>query len=210
LLSDGTYRYLYDNEGNRIAKYIGSASIDNRPPSGATDITIYAWDYRNRLTKVSHFASYANYTGGTTDSVVEYTYDYLDRRILRKIDADGSASNPAEYYYNVYQGGNAALEIHDANSLATAGTGQNSPHVEHRYFYGAAVDEILASENASTGTILWGLADNEGSIRDIVDSATRAVVNHRTYDSFGNGKRPAEHVLRGRVGWGSSAEIVSA
>jgi RHS repeat-associated protein len=40
-----------------------------------------------------------------------------------------------------------------------------------------------AAENAS-GAVLWGLADHEGTIRDIVDS-TRAVVDHRTYDSFG-------------------------
>jgi hypothetical protein len=89
-----------------------------------------------------------------SDSLVAYTYDYLDRRILRKIDADGSGSNPVDYYYNVYQGDNAALEIHDANGLGTSGTGQNAPHVEHRYLYGAAVDEILASENAA-GSVLW-------------------------------------------------------
>jgi RHS repeat-associated protein len=76
------------------------------------------------------------------------------------------------------------LEIHDENGLATTGDGQNSPHVEHRYLYGAAVDEILASEDASH-SVLWGLGDHEGTIRDIANSAG-AVVNHRTYDSFGN------------------------
>jgi hypothetical protein len=44
--------------------------------AGDTDITTYTWDYRNRLTKVSHFTTYANYQSGTTDNTVEYTYDY--------------------------------------------------------------------------------------------------------------------------------------
>jgi RHS repeat-associated protein len=63
----------------------------------------------------------------------------------------------------------------------------------HRYLYGAAVDEILASESPlppgegqGEGPILWGLSDHEGTIRDVVDNATRAVVDHRVYDSFGN------------------------
>ncbi|MEN6407240.1 MAG: RHS repeat-associated core domain-containing protein [Thermoguttaceae bacterium] len=181
LMSDGTYNYTYDGEGNRTARFV---SVDGTLNAGDTDITTYEWDYRNRLTKVSHFTTYANYQSSTTDSVVEYTYDYLDRRIERKIDADGSGEGAADYYYNVYQGDNAALEIHDANGLSTAGTGENAPHVEHRYLYGQAVDEILASEDSS-GTVLWGLGDHEGTIRDIVNNA-RTVVDHRQYDSFGN------------------------
>jgi RHS repeat-associated protein len=49
------------------------------------------------------------------------------------------------------------------------------------------VDEILASENAA-GTILWGLADREGTIRDIVNNSTKTVTYHRTFDSYGNVK----------------------
>ena len=122
--------------------------------------------------------------------MVEYTYDYLDRRIERKIDGDGSGgSNPADYYYNVYQGDNVALEIHDADGLADnlSSTGvvlEADAAVSHRYLYGAAVDEILTSEDAS-GEVLWGLADHEGTIRDVVDNAG-VVQDHRQFDSFGN------------------------
>ena len=121
--------------------------------------------------------------------VVEYTYDYLDRRIQRKIDADGSGGGAADFYYNVYQGDNAALEIHDQNGLAASGTGETAPHRQHRYMYGQAVDEILASEDTAaagnaTGAVLWGLGDHEGTIRDIVNNSG-AVVDHRKFDSFG-------------------------
>jgi len=37
----------------------------------------------------------------------------------------------------------------------------------HRYLYGVAVDQILAVEDDS-GDILWGLADHQGTIRDVV------------------------------------------
>jgi hypothetical protein len=36
------------------------------------------------------------------------------------------------------------------------------------------------------GSVLWGLGDHEGTIRDIVSGSSRAVVNHRKYDSFGD------------------------
>jgi RHS repeat-associated protein len=180
LLCDGTYRYLYDNEGNRTAKYQGSAPSNNQVPSGATDITIYEWDYRNRLTAALHYAAYTDYTAGHYDNTsVWYTYDYLDRRILRKADSNGYLSGGLDYRYNIYQGENVALEIDDPDGLG----GGVSPSVSHRYLYGAAVDEILAVEDGS-GNVLWGLGDHEGTIRDIVNNSG-TVTEHRTYDSFG-------------------------
>ena len=189
LLTDGAYRYDYDAEGNRTLRYV-DADTSGTLNSGDTLITEYEWDYRNRLTTVSDFTTYANYDASTTAQMVEYTYDYLDRRILKELDADGSGGNAADYFYNVYQGDNAVLEIHDQNSLATAGTGEYNPHREHRYLYGQAVDQILTSEDTSaagntTGTVLWGLGDHEGTIRDIVRN-DRTVVDHRQYDAFGN------------------------
>lgn len=42
--------------------------------------------------------------------------------------------------------------------------------LKHRYFHGAAVDQILAVEDKN-GDVLWGLADHEGTIRDVVNAA---------------------------------------
>ena len=187
MLFDGTYHYRYDAEGNLSWKYSGSwDSNNNRPTSSDNDVTQYTWDFRNRLTAVTHYSSYPS----TIDSEVEYTYDYLDRRIRMKIDSNTSGGESPGCYYDVYQGDNLALEIDDPDGLAdnfwANGTvRENDASVSHRYLYGAAVDEILASENAA-GAVLWGLADNEGTIRDIVNGSTRAVVDHRKYDSYGN------------------------
>ena len=59
LTSDGTYNYLYDGEGNRIARFENNDAGDTIS-SGDTNITIYTWDHRNRLTKVTEYATYAN------------------------------------------------------------------------------------------------------------------------------------------------------
>jgi hypothetical protein len=71
LLSDGTYRYTYDGEGNRILRYV-DADHSGTLNAGDTDITSYSWDYRDRLTAVSHYASFTAYSGQPPNQVVQY------------------------------------------------------------------------------------------------------------------------------------------
>ncbi len=141
----------------------------------------FALCHRNRLVKVTDRASY----GAAADQVVEYSYDYLNRRFEKTVDSDGNGT-PDEYRYNIHRGSELALELTDADGLD--GSGQ-SPALSQRYLYGSAVDEILAVEDAA-GDVLWGLADHEGTIRDLVDS-TVTRVEHRKYDSFGQITSPA-------------------
>jgi RHS repeat-associated protein len=65
LMSDGTFNYGYDDEGNLISK--------TTIATGAQ--TVYKWDFRNRLTEVD------SVVGGVTTVLATYTYDALDRRI---------------------------------------------------------------------------------------------------------------------------------
>ena len=52
----------------------------------------------------------------------------------------------------------------------------------HRYLYGTQIDQVLADEiGVSTN---WMLGDNQGTIRDVVDS-NGSLINHIVYDSFG-------------------------
>jgi len=175
LLCDGTYTYQYDAEGNRTARFV-DVDLDGQLSAGDTDVTAYAWDYRNRLVEVTERAV----QGGAAAQVVAYTYDASDRRIQRTLDSDGDGT-PEDYRYQVHRGGEAALELSDPDGLE----GQTyEPALAHRYLYGAAVDQILAVEDDS-GDVLWGLADHQGTIRDVIDSAA-SLVQHRKYDSFGN------------------------
>jgi RHS repeat-associated protein len=128
---------------------------------------------------------------------VAYTYDYLGRRIRKTLDSDGNGTVD-DYFYDVHRGDELALEFRDQDGLA----GQTyNPTVHHRYLYGAAVDQILAVENAAS-QVRFGLADHEGTIRDVVDAAAQ-LVNHVSYDSFGDhtgGTAPVVDFLFGFTG----------
>jgi RHS repeat-associated protein len=155
LLSDGTYSYTYDNEGNRTS----------RTNIATGELTQYVWDYHNRLTSVITKDS-----SGTVMKSVAYTYDVYDRRIAKVIDLDGVGSTPVQTERMVYDGDDIALTFD--------GTGTQT----HRYLFGPGVDQVLADET-STG-VNWALVDNLGTVRDVIDS-NGFVLNHISYDSFG-------------------------
>ncbi|MCX7428829.1 MAG: hypothetical protein NTW96_24785 [Planctomycetia bacterium] len=104
LLSDGTYRYAYDDEGNRTLRYVDDPAQGTQGQLDAydTDITEYDWDYRNRLTQVEHFDTYAHYSTGTSDQIVEYAYDYQNRLIHKTLDPDGTSSGSGTIEQTVF------------------------------------------------------------------------------------------------------------
>jgi uncharacterized protein RhaS with RHS repeats len=71
LLSDGTYTYDYDAEGNRIkrTKIVGGG------------IDLYTWDYRNRLKSIV-----SKDAGGSVLRTVGYEYDVDDQRVKKTVD----------------------------------------------------------------------------------------------------------------------------
>jgi len=76
----------------------------------------------------------------------------------------------------VYDGSDVVLVLDEAGSFT------------NRYLHGPAVDQVFMEE--SIGEILWGLADNQGTIRDVANydpiEDESSVLNHRKFDSFGN------------------------
>ena len=174
LQSDGTYDYTYDGEGNLIT----------RTEVATGETTEYVWDYRNRLIGVTTKDS-----SGTVVKSVEYIYDLLNRRIGKVIDPDGPGSSPAQVERLVYDGDNIILTFD--------GSGKQT----HRYLHGPAIDQVIADEDSS-GEVRWGLADNQNTIRDVIDS-TGAVLNHIVYNSFGlvtSETNPAEEFRFGYTG----------
>jgi RHS repeat-associated protein len=121
-------------------------------------VTEYVWDYRNRLASVLFKDAL-----GVVTKTIGYTYDGNDRRIGKKID--GAVS---ERY--VYDGSDIALVFDGAGNQT------------HRYLHGTGVDTVLADETPTQ--VLWALADNQGTVRDLVDG-NGTILNHVTYDSFG-------------------------
>jgi len=55
--SSVTYRYVYDAEGNRTAKF-KDTNAGGTLSVGDTDITLYGYDQRNRLVSVSHVSAW--------------------------------------------------------------------------------------------------------------------------------------------------------
>jgi RHS repeat-associated protein len=177
LLSDGTYNYLYDKEGNRTRRtLISNGSYEQ-----------YTWDHRNRLTKVEFKTS-----GGSVTKWVSYSYDVYNRLVRRQFDPDGSGSQAASNtFYTGYDGIHPTLEF----------DGTTKDDVSHRYVWfpsssslaPQASDLLLADEQVSVtsspGNTLWALADHLGTIRDIADynesNPAFSIANHRVYDSFG-------------------------
>jgi RHS repeat-associated protein len=155
LSNDGTYTYTYDNEGNRIQR--------SRPG----EVVTYIWDHRNRLTRVEFRAT----AGGAITKSANYTYDPLDRRIVKTIDPDGAGPNPATIERFIYDRDHIWL-CFDGNNTLT-----------NRYLYGPTIDMALADERSTTA-VRWMLMDNQGTIRDITNNVG-AVQNHIRYDSFG-------------------------
>jgi RHS repeat-associated protein len=170
LLSDGTYTYAYDADGNRTEKFI-DANHDGVLDSGDTNITLYAWDDRNRLASEAFESTY-----GTITDFVLYTYDYANREIGSYDFADGNST------YTVYDSQNAYLVVTDPDSLASPATNTTAT-ISQRDLYAQAVDEILATDDG-LGDVLWGLDDNQGTPRDIVNSSG-TLVNHVEFTSFG-------------------------
>ncbi len=172
MTTDGTYRYEYDDNGNRMLRYkdVDSSETLN---TGDTDITTYAWDYRNRLVTASDQATF----GAAVAASVEYIYDAFNNRISKIVDADGdgTAESPVRTNFALLDG-EVYLEF-------------NGTTLTHRYMPGPSIDMNLAIEemhsDGTTHGVLWALTDHQGTVRDVIDS-TGAVTNHIQYNSFGH------------------------
>jgi RHS repeat-associated protein len=164
LLSDGTYSYSYDLEGNRTGR--------TRISDG--QFTEYRYDHHNQLvfvgTKTS--ASAPTYT-----SRVQMVYDLFGRRFQKLVDSDGDGDWDSQSGY-VSDGMHVALE-YKGSSLADA-------EFVRRYLHGPAVDQVLVQEeiiNFSTLTY-WMAPDHLGTIRDMTNGSGTAIL-HATFGAFG-------------------------
>lgn len=156
LLEDSNFRFEYDDQGNRTA----------RVDKGTGQRDEYAWDYRNRLTSVV-----TSHTSSAVVSRVDFVYDPLDHRIAKQVDSDGDGPGAKTTEHSIYDGLELTLVLDDGGTVL------------RRYLHGPGIDSILAEENGA-GIVLWTLADQVGTVRDLVD-ASGTVVNHRVFDSYG-------------------------
>ncbi|MCC9608921.1 hypothetical protein LOC68_07835 [Blastopirellula sp. JC732] len=160
ILSDGTYTYGYDDEGNIVLRTnIADGSY-----------AVYEWDYRNRLTSVTDYD-----VSDVKQQQVVYGYDAFNNLISRDFDSDGDGTFDVSGYF-IYDNGQILLQL------------DSSGDVDHRMLWGPMVDQILADENGA-GDVSWMLTDHQNTVRDVVqyddvnDMAT--IVNHIAYNVVG-------------------------
>ncbi len=161
LLSDGIFNYVYDAQGNMLRR-TEIASGKSRE---------FQWDFRIRLTAIIDRDA-----TNTATHREEFSYDAFDRRISK--NSRVSANSVTTYF--VYDRDDVLLDFVD-NDVPT---GPIVPSLDMRYLHGPSVDQVLAQDDG-VGGVLWLLADQLGTVRDLVDN-TGNLQNHITFDGFGN------------------------
>jgi RHS repeat-associated protein len=168
LLSDGTFTYTYDAEGNRASRTrISSAQADDYA-------ALYTWDHRNRLTSVT----LEDNSGNVTEAVT-YTYDIFNRWIGETITT-GETTTQTRF---VYDGNQIVMRF---DGMGSGSLQANS--LSDRYLWGPAVDQLVADEQLqTTPQVVWSLGDSLNTVRDLAtcSNGTTMVVNHRVFSAYG-------------------------
>ncbi len=163
LISDGTFQYAYDDEGNVI----------RRTDIATGDYRTFEWDNRNRMVAVTDFSS-----SGESVQLVQFVYDALDRRVTKIVDLDGDGAEGDSSTHFVYDREDVILDFADADGH---GNGMQ-PVVEYRYLHGPEIDQVLAQESDRSE---WLLADHLGTTEIIIEAAGEALGRYQ-FDDFGN------------------------
>jgi RHS repeat-associated protein len=209
LLSDGTYNCQYDGEGNRIARWQDKNGVaESSPQPNDTDITIYTWDNRDRLTGVAHYTNYWSYRPASgspaPDASATYFYDAFGRWVGEEVNPGTAAEQKTAF---AYDGNQIVLEFDGTLDATQSDPPLGAGSLSHRYLWGPAVDQLMAQESplplgegqgegydlSTPGNVLWALTDNENTIRDLATyqagtqggDGTTTVVNHRVFSAYG-------------------------
>ena len=102
----------------------------------------------------------------------------------RSVDPDGDdgAAGFSDTYF-----------AQDGNHIVMQYDGYSEQDLTNIYLYGPAADEVLSDEQIHydggsssyvTDDVLWALADNIGTVRDVIDNSGNVEI-HREYNSFG-------------------------
>ena len=181
LLSDGTFDYQYDGEGNRTVRTRISGAY-------ATDYkTVYGWDYRDRLTDVSYYDN-----NGVLTKHVHYVYDTLDHEIGKQVDDTGGGIYDRAEWYSLDISPDVPLANVPSTKLADPLLQFDpSGNLQYRYLNGptpAGVDAVLGEEGITTpgqaGTDYWPLGDQVNTPHETVNNAS-TTVDHVITNTFG-------------------------
>jgi RHS repeat-associated protein len=171
LISDGTYSYAYDNEGNMILRTAADGSTRS-----------FEFDHRNRLVAVSDKDA-----SGTQVQLVEFAYDALGRRITKSVtDAAGSTHSTSF----VYDGPDVVLDFVDDNLVTRYLHGPAIDQVLAQESNGQVLwhlaDHLGTTHDLvdSTGQVVQHFQfDSFGQLLSVESPLTRYLFTGREYES---------------------------
>jgi RHS repeat-associated protein len=168
----GKVSYDYDGNGNLIKK-AETTILPDKPL-----ITLYSYDFENRLTRVE-------IRFGPATVTTTFSYDPLGRRIGKKTTGTAGPLNGTDTHTYLYDGPNILLEDRDTNILGADFSGTT------RYLHGPGIDEPLSLTR--NGATWYYHSDGLGSIVALSNNHGIAAEKYG-YDAFGN-RKPGIHLI---------------
>ena len=157
-IDDKIFALTFDANGNLTSKV------------GGEEVTIYTWDPRNRLVRLSR-------SGGSTGTVLaEFTYDAQNRRIERTL---AIGSNPLETTRFVFEGLQVIAETKIVGALSETTYILNGP----------GIDEIIARYSDASTRI--ALTDGLGSVLAL-SSENQTLATQYSYSPHGETSETGE------------------
>lgn len=160
LLTDGTFNYTYDGEGNMVTR-IRIMAID-----GEVNSTDYEYDFRNLMTRIVQYKKSAS-GEGTISHETSYRYDALGRRI--QVVNDGEKT--AWVFDGKALGGNEWAQF--------SGTGT----VARRFLTKENIGQFIAQWTTGKGAE-WLLSDQLDTMRGMTNNAGQ-IMRSIQYAAFG-------------------------
>ncbi len=182
LLSDGTWNYAYDADGNETAK-VNVATGERWS---------YGYDARDHLVHAEERKA-----DGTLEVSVDYKYDLFGNRLEKDVWDAALGLQVTKFAYDGWdpsKGSPVGNENWDVWADLNA-----DGSLQTRYLRTDAVDAVFARIGA-TGSPEWYLTDRLGSIRDVVSAADQ-VEDAIAYDGYGNIITETNPAARGRYAW---------
>ena len=178
LTEDVQNTYAYDADGNMVSKTVKASGQQWR----------YAYDIFNRLVAAEAFASAG---ASSYSSRVEYSYDGLDNRVLRRELASGGT---------VVRETRSQYENHSVVSLTDTAFAATGATAKRLWYTAGGLDEIWAVTTNAAGTpnqpatgSLYAATDHLGTLRALIDDAGQ-VVSQGSFDSYGNAQTNVDGV----------------
>jgi RHS repeat-associated protein len=187
VLSDGTWNYTYDAEGNEISR----VNIQTG------DTWSYGYDNANHLIAVGETTTP---TSGVVVMTAQYKYDVFGNRVETDVYKPSTGTVTTKFAYDGWNPAKAGAT--GTSGFDVWGEMNTSGILTARYLDGDGIDQVFG--RFDTLGAFWMLADHLGSVRTVLNGGG-GVQDELTYDAFGNVTAEANATYRGRYTYTSQA-----